>query len=114
VQINEAELPPPDTFNNPVMIVGDTEEMYLKISINQFDAARYRSGAAAVAFLQGDARNEFALEFVRLEPYLVDKQNLSNQLAEKVDTRVLHVIYRFKGSPKNLFVGQQMDVFIEV
>jgi len=29
-----------------------------------------------------------------------------------VDTRVLQVIYQFKGSPVPFFVGQQMDVFI--
>lgn len=33
---------------------------------------------------------------------------------ERVDTRVLQVIYAIEGSPSNVFVGQQMDVFLEV
>lgn len=111
IKIHKGEFPA--TVNGPLMIVGDTDEMFVKVSINQFDAPYFRSDAPAVAFLRGSARAEFPLEFVRLEPYLVSKQNLTNEITEKVDTRVLQVIYRIKNKTENIFVGQQMDVFIE-
>ena len=60
-----------------------------------------------------NARIEFPLEFVRLEPYLVNKQNFTNEITDKVDTRVLQVIYRIKKHDHPIFIGQQMDVFIE-
>lgn len=113
INIHEGEVPPIDTSKTPLMVVGNTDEKYLSVSINQFNAPYFRPNAPAVAFLQGDYRDEFPLEFVFLEPYLVKKQNFNNELTEKVDTRVLHVTYRFKEGSHNIFVGQQMDVFIE-
>lgn len=112
IKIHEGESPSLGS-QTPLMIVGNIDEMYLKVSINQFDAPYFRSNAPAVAFLRGDARVEFPLEFVRLEPFLVNKQNLTHDITEKVDTRVLQVIYLIKNSDQNIFVGQQMDVFIE-
>lgn len=113
VRVHEGEFPATVSVNGPLMIVGNVEEIYLKVSINQFDAPFFRSSAPAVAFFRGNARIEFPLEFVRLEPFLVNKQNLTNDIMEKVDTRVLQVIYRIKKNGQNIFVGQQMDVFIE-
>jgi HlyD family secretion protein len=102
-----------DPVRNPMMIIGNTEEKYLEVSINQYTAPYFRSDSPAVAFLQGDNRIEYPLQFVRLEPYLVNKQNLTGDISERVDTRVLHVIYKFKNDAEGIFVGQQMDVFIE-
>lgn len=97
---------------NPLIILGNTDKMHLRVSINQFDVPFFHPNASAVAFLQGDQTREFPLAFVRVEPYLVNKQNLTNEITEKVDTKVLQVIYSFKTNPL-VFVGQQMDVFIE-
>lgn len=113
VKIHEGEFPPPDPFKVPMIILGNIDELFLRVSINQFDISNFRKKSSAVAFLQGDATVKFPLEFVCLEPFLVYKQNLSNEIIEKVDTRVLQIIYRIKTNGHRLFVGQQMDVFIE-
>jgi multidrug efflux pump subunit AcrA (membrane-fusion protein) len=113
IKVNEGESPPLDTSSAPMMIVGNIKELYLKVSINQFNASYFDPRAPAIAFLQGDARVQVPLEFLYLEPYLVSKQNLTHDIMQKVDTRVLQVIYRFKKNPQKIFVGQQMDVFIE-
>jgi len=55
------------------------------------------------------------LTFVRIEPFVTPKKSLTGSSSERVDTRVLQVIYRFaagSGGPKT-YVGQQVDVFIE-
>ena len=96
------------------MILGNTDKMHLRVNINQFDASFYDPKAPAVAYLQGNAQVEFPLELVKVEPYFVTKQNLTHDIAEKVDTRVLQVIYSFKEGEQHVFVGQQMDVFIEM
>ena len=111
VRIHEGELP--SASNGPLMIVGNTDEIYLKVSVNQFDASNFNPDARAVAFMRGNARIEFPLEFVKLEPYLVNKHNSTNDIIEKVDTRVLQVIYRIKKENQQIFIGQQMDVFID-
>src|SRR5215470_6751977 len=48
-----------------------------------------------------------------IEPFVVPKNSLSGDSTERVDTRVLQVIYRIEDSNLPLFVGQQMDVFID-
>jgi len=53
------------------------------------------------------------LEFVRIQPYVSPKIELSNQRQEKVDLRVLPVIFRFQNSEAaRLYPGQQVDVYI--
>lgn len=111
IKIHEGEFPPHD---KPSMIVGNTNELHVRVNINQWDAPYFRSNAPAVAFLQGEARIEIPLKFVRIEPYLVSKQNITNEITEKLDTRVLQVIYEFKNASQlPIYVGQQVDVFIK-
>lgn len=53
------------------------------------------------------------LEFVRVQPYVSPKIELSNQRQEKVDLRVLAVIFRFeKKDLPRVYPGQLVDVFI--
>lgn len=53
------------------------------------------------------------LEYVRVQPYVSPKVELSSQRTERVDVRVLPVIFRFK-RPKDIDVypGQLVDVYI--
>jgi HlyD family secretion protein len=50
---------------------------------------------------------------VRFEPFVLPKKSLTGDSTERVDTRVLQVIYRVERDDLRLFVGQQMDVFID-
>jgi HlyD family secretion protein len=97
----------------PLMIIGDTNELYLRVNINQLEVAYFSSEAPAVAFLQGDAQSKLSLEFIRVEPFLVTKEEITNAVSEKVDTRTFQIIYKIKNSPSTLFTGARMDVFIE-
>jgi hypothetical protein len=113
IKIHEGEYPPSDSSRSPPMIIGNTDLLHLRVSINQFDASYFNPNSPAVAYLQGDAERNFPLHFVKLEPYFVTKQNITNDISEKVDTRVLQAIYAFDEGTSKIFVGQQMDVFIE-
>lgn len=53
VKIHEGEFPPADTARNPIMVMGNIDEMHLKASINQFEISNFRPDAQAVAFSQG-------------------------------------------------------------
>jgi HlyD family secretion protein len=53
------------------------------------------------------------LEFVRVQPYVSPKIELSNQRQEKVDLRVLPVVFRFEKKAAPVYPGQLVDVFIE-
>jgi hypothetical protein len=51
--------------------------------------------------------------FVRVEPYVTPKKSLTGGSAERVDTRVLQVLFGFDRGEFPIYVGQQMDVFVE-
>jgi HlyD family secretion protein len=52
------------------------------------------------------------LEFVRVQPYVSPKIELSNERQEQVDLRVLPVIFRFEKKDAPAYPGQLVDVFI--
>jgi HlyD family secretion protein len=53
------------------------------------------------------------LQFVRVQPYVTPKIELSNERQEKVDLRVLPVIFSFKTDPNfRLYPGEVVDVYI--
>lgn len=113
IKVHEGELPSMDTYRAPLMVIGNIDELYVRVSINQLEIPLFKADAAATAYLQGDDKVKFPLEFVRVEPFLVNKQNLTNEIGEKIDTRVLQIIYRIRNEDHHIYVGQQMDVFIE-
>ncbi len=53
------------------------------------------------------------LEFVRLQPYVTPKIELSDQRLEKVDLRVLPAIFRFQPPPGvEVYPGEMVDVYV--
>lgn len=52
------------------------------------------------------------LEFVRVQPYVSPKIELSNERQEQVDLRVLPVIFRFEKKDAPVYPGQLVDVYI--
>lgn len=113
IKIHEGEMPSMDGSQRPLMIIGNLDPLYLRVSINQLEIPFFKPDSPATAFLQGNNKISFPLEFVRVEPFLVSKQNLTNDIHEKIDTRVLQIVYRIKNEGHPIYVGQQMDVFIE-
>ena len=67
-------------------------------------------GNRATAKARGVPDQKFALRYVRVEPYVVPKRSLTGQNTERVDTRVLQVIYAFEDEDAPFYVGQQVDV----
>ncbi len=66
----------------------------------------------AQMFIRG-TNTKIPLEFVRLQPYVSPKIELSNQRQEKVDVRVLPIIFRFTPPPGvEVYSGELVDVYI--
>jgi hypothetical protein len=63
--------------------------------------------------VRGNADLKAPLQFVRFEPFVVPKRSLTGDSTERVDRRVLQIIYRVERDDVPLFVGQQLDVFID-
>ena len=113
IKTHLGEFAPSGVVSPALMLLGqDTPNLHVRIDIDENDAWRFRPGAPAVAFVRGNSALETPLNFVRLEPYVVPKVSLTGQITERVDARVLQVIYSFNQAELPVYVGQQMDVFI--
>ena len=97
-----------------LILMGNIHPLHLRVQIDENDAWRFDSDTKAYAYLKSNKEIHFPLSFVRLDPYAQPKQQLSGDSAERVDTRVLEIIYKIEGNSKNIYIGQQFDVFIEV
>ena len=62
--------------------------------------------------LRGSYTNRVPLEFVRVQPYVSPKIELSNERQEQVDLRVLPVIFRFEKKDAPVYPGQLVDIYI--
>lgn len=96
------------------LTIGQTQPLHVRADVDEHEAWRVKAGARAEAQVRGNPALKVALTFVRFEPLVIPKKSLTGDATERVDTRVLQVIYRIDDSANTgLFVGQQMDVFID-
>ena len=99
--------------SKPPILMGLTERMQIRADVDEINAVEVRTGAEAVAYLRGYTDKYIPLEFVRIDPYVVPKSQLTGDNRERVDVRVLQVIYSFIPPDFPIYPGQQVDVFIE-
>jgi multidrug resistance efflux pump len=111
--IREGEFASAGALSTPLLLLGDVRTMHVRVDVDESEAWRVQSGAKATAFARGNKDIKAPLSFVRFEPFVVPKRNLTGSSTERVDTRVLQVLFSFDPSNLPLFVGQQMDVYIE-
>jgi multidrug resistance efflux pump len=97
----------------PLLLLGDDARMYLRVDVDENDAWRVRPEAPARAFVRGNPQLPVVLRFEYVEPYVAPKTSLTGQSTERSDVRVLQVIYSFQRGALPVYLGQQMDVFIE-
>ncbi len=98
----------------PLIQMGETNPLHVRVDIDENEAARVRLGAPATVSPRGAADIQVKASFVRVEPLVVPKRQLTNTAAERVDVRVLQIIYELPNTTKaEVFrVGQQIDAFI--
>ena len=95
-----------------LIVLGNVDRLHVRVDIDENDIPRFHPGTPARAMLRGDPRREFELMFVRVEPYVIPKRSLTGDNTERVDTRVLQVIYALETRETRVYVGQQLDVSI--
>lgn len=113
MRIHPGEFAAAGSVATPWLVIGNVAPLHVRVDIDEHEAWRVRPNAAAVAQVRGNANLHTPVTFVRFEPLVVPKQSLTGSVTERVDTRVLQAIYRVERSDLPLFVGQQMDVFID-
>lgn len=113
LKVRPGEFAPTGVLAQPLILLGSVDRMNVRVDVDENDAWRVKAGAHAVAFVRGNKDIKTPLTFVRFEPYVVPKRSLTGDSTERVDTRVLQAIYSFDRGELPIYVGQQMNVFIE-
>lgn len=98
----------------PFIEMGQTRPLHIRIDIDEDQAPRLAMGEAAVISPRGAADRQVKAAFVRAEPQVVPKRSLTNSAQERVDVRVLQVIYALPPTDGLFRVGQQVDAFVPV
>jgi HlyD family secretion protein len=100
---------------NPLVIMGAPQDhLEVRCYIDEILISQLPSSfhVHAEMSIRGSYTNKVPLEFVRVQPYVSPKIELSNERQEQVDLRVLPVIFRFEKKDVPVYPGQLVDVYI--
>ena len=112
VRIRVGEFATATRASEPLVVLGRTKPLHVRIDIDEADAQRLVIGSQANIVARGAAGRSVGAAFVRVEPLLVPKRSLTNAADERIDTRVMQVIFALPQDVKDFFVGQQVDAFL--
>lgn len=97
---------------NPAITMGNTNPLHVRIDIDENEIERLSLGEDAVISPRGDGDKTVTVRFVRAEPLVTPKTSLTNSSSERVDVRVLQIIYALPQREHGLFIGQQVDAYV--
>lgn len=116
VRVREGEYatagPPMGGNRDPLVTMGVTRPLHVRVDIDESEIERVALGRPAVVTARGDAGRQVRATFVRAEPLVIPKRSLTNAASERVDIRVLQLIYALPTQGHQFFVGQQVDAFV--
>jgi HlyD family secretion protein len=112
INVRRGEFADTMTGAAPVILMGGDDPLYVRADVDEHDAWRVKPGVSATAFVPGNHALRAPLSFVRIEPFVQPKTNLTGSPTQRTDTRVLQVIYSFRPQALPVYIGQQVDVVI--
>lgn len=106
-----------DTYTqgqDPILVVGPPQDyLAVRCFVDEILVSRLPNAShirAQMSVRGSEVR--VPLEFVRVQPYVSPKIELSAERQEQVDLRVLPVIFRFRKQGAAVYPGQEVDVYI--
>lgn len=106
------QFAPAAQLQEPLVTLGRLDPLHVRIDVDEADLSRLTQGAPATVSPRGDSKNQVEARFVRVEPLVIPKRSLTNAVSERVDTRVLQVVYALPADAKGFYPGQQVDAFV--
>ncbi|QJR36652.1 efflux RND transporter periplasmic adaptor subunit [Gemmatimonas groenlandica] len=94
--------------------LGRVDRLHVRVDIDENDAWRIRAGTRARLIMRGNDRLMADLQYEYTERYVRPKMSLTGASTERVDTRVLQLVYSLPSDRLPLYVGQQVDVIVEI
>jgi HlyD family secretion protein len=101
--------------NRPMLIIGDPGSLHIRAQVDEEDIALVARMTKAVARTRGAVVEQFELSLVRIEPYARPKTDLTGSNVERIDTRVIDVVFAVPAMPRSpIYPGQAVDVFMDI
>jgi multidrug resistance efflux pump len=97
---------------DPLVTMGVTNPLHVRIDVDENEIERVAVGGEAMISPKGAAGQQVLARFVRAEPLIVPKRSLTNASTERVDVRVLQLVYALPADARGYFIGQQVDGFV--
>jgi multidrug efflux pump subunit AcrA (membrane-fusion protein) len=110
------QFAPAAQLSEPLVTLGQVMPLHVRVDVDEADIARLGEIGGTSLNASVSARGSQApatqATLVRIEPLVVPKRSLTNAVNERVDTRVLQVVFALPKDAKGFSVGQQVDAFI--
>jgi len=114
VKIRPGEFASAVALSEPLITMGNIETLHVRAQIDEEEVPRFHPSSKAWASARGRPDIRYSLSIVRTEPLLIPKRSINGNVNERIDTRILQILYRVDANGSNpLFAGQQVDVYIE-
>jgi multidrug resistance efflux pump len=113
INVRPGEFAPSGATAAPLILLGNLDKLHVRVDIDENDAWRFQPEAPAAASIRGNPQFKTDLTFEYVEAYVVPKRSLTGESTERVDTRVMQVVYSFKRGKLPIYPGQLMDVYID-
>ncbi|WP_339083518.1 efflux RND transporter periplasmic adaptor subunit [Pseudomonas sp. TMP9] len=108
-----------------LLTIGRISPLHVRVDIDEADIPRLglkdgdsgkvattASGFTVTVSPRGASGVSVQGDFVRFEPLVKPKRSLNNAADERVDTRVLQLIFKLPPGTAGFFVGQQVDAYV--
>ena len=113
VNARAGEFAAAGTLREGLVVMGQLTPLHIRVDVDELDAWRFDPKGKAVAVLRGGKIVEFPIEYVRTVPVVIPKRTLTGENSERIDTRVMEMIYRFTQDNPKVLPGQLLDVYID-
>jgi len=113
VNTRAGEFAAAGTLREGLVVMGQLTPLHIRVDVDELDAWRFDPKGKAVAVLRGGKIVEFPIEYVRTVPVVIPKRTLTGENSERIDTRVMEMIYRFTQDNPKVLPGQLLDVYID-
>ncbi len=113
-EIEPGEYASPEK-SRAALVLGNPKELRVRAQVDEEDIGLVRRGASAVARTRGAVVEQFTLRLLMIEPYARPKTDLTGSATERVDTRIVDVVFAIDRPPAvALYPGEAVDVFVDV
>ena len=112
VTARPGQFAPAGALPEPLVTLGRVQPLHVRVDVDEADIGRLGAAASARVSPRGQPALVMQATLLRVEPLVVPKKSLTNAAAERVDTRVMQLVFALPAGATGFFVGQQVDAFI--